>query len=103
MESDECICQSYFIRQLEVFAQSLSQTLIGISNNQNLPMNDSGIYPQGSNQSNSNILNQSGFMSRIDLNSTAYSLILLAIVFFLLSTIRGGNSKKKESNRKKIK
>ena len=107
MESNECICQSYYMRQLESFIQSLAQSLSGMTMNQNMPMSDSGIYPQNSIQSNTDIINlnnnQSGFMSRFDLNSTAYSLILLAAVMFLLSTIRGGSSKKKEENNKQRK
>lgn len=102
MESNDCVCQSYFMKQLESFIQSLAQTLSGMAMNQNMPMSDSGIYPQGAIQSNSELINininQSGFMSRFDLNSTAYSLILLAAVLFLFSTLRGGNSKKMEKD-----
>jgi hypothetical protein len=90
------------MRQLESFIQSLAQSLSGMTMNQNMPMSDSGIYPQGSIQSNSELINinnnQSGLMSRFDLNSTAYFLILLAAVLFLLSTLRKGSSKKKEEN-----
>ena len=100
MESNECVCQSYLMKQLENLIQSLSQALSGMTMNQNLPMNDSGIYPQGSNPTNSELLNQTGFMSRFDINTTTYSLILLGVVFFILSTLRGGNSKKKENNKK---
>jgi len=93
------------MKQLESLIQSLAQSLSGMSMNQNLPMSDSGVYPQGSYQSNTELINinQSGLMSRFDLNTTAYSLILLAAVFFLLSTLRGGNSKKKESDKKEKK
>ena len=103
MESniDECICQSYFMKQLESLVQSLAQSLGGMQMNQNMPMNDSGIYPQGSNPSNTELLNSTGgFISRFDLNTTTYSLILLGVVFFLMSTLRGGNSGSKKKEKK---
>lgn len=101
MESDECVCQSYFLKQLESLVQSLAQSLSGMSMNQNLPMSDSGIYPQGTSNENSNLINinQTGLMNRFDLNSTAYSLILLGVVFFLMNTLRKGNNTNKKSKK----
>ena len=56
MESNECVCQSYFMKQLESMIQSLAQSLYGMNMNQNAPMSDSGVYPQGSYQSNTQLL-----------------------------------------------
>ena len=84
MESNECICFNYLIKQLENFMISLANTLGQMTINRNSPANDSGFYQTQSLNSNSNDF-QSNFLSGISLNNAVFSVIIIGVIVLLLT------------------
>lgn len=94
MESNECICFNYLLKQLETFMVSLANTLGQITVNRNSPANDSGFYQ--SQNLNSNLNNQHlNFLSGINLNNAVFSVIIIGVIVLLLT---GGSPFKKKKS-----
>lgn len=92
MESNECICFNYLIKQLEAFMVSLANTLGQMTINRNSPANDSGFY-QPENLNSNNI--QTNFLSGLNLNNAVFSVIIIGVIVLLLTG--GSGTKKKKS------
>jgi len=93
MESNECICFSYLMKQLETFMVSLANTLGQMTLNRTTPANDSGYYQNQNLNANTNN-SQWDFLTGINLNNAVFSVIIIGVIVLLLT---GGPGKKKKS------
>lgn len=94
MESNECICFNYLMKQFESFMISLANTLGQITINRNSPANDSGYYRTNSLNANPNNFNISNFLTGVNLNNAVFSVIIIGVIVLLLT----GNTAGKKRN-----
>jgi hypothetical protein len=82
MESNECICINYFVRQLQAAINSLARTTLSLQLNSNLPSTDSGYVNQSPQQLNPQGMNNTW----LSLDNGLFALLILgAILAYFLS------------------
>jgi hypothetical protein len=98
MESDECICQNYYLRLLENALNSILRTTGNVMMNSNTPATDSGyIFNSGTTNSINTLNTPSGNGNGNDssnfLQTGFYSILIVTALMLLLMGMRKKGSK----------